>query len=701
MQKRQLRICAILAGLVTSGAVIIGPGSATSAVSQRAAVRAVAAASSVPTYKELYRPQFHFTPGQHWMNDPNGLVYYQGEYHMFYQYNPLGDVWGNISWGHAISRDLVHWTELPVAISYDDKETIFSGSVVIDKNNTSGFGTLANPPMVAIYSSAALPTFAQSQALAYSLDRGRTWTKYAGNPVLDNPDPDFRDPKVFWYEPTQRWIMPVALSLQRKIQFYSSPNLKNWTLEGEFGPQGAITGVYEVPNLIQLPVQGPGATRTKWMLIVNINPGARGGGSAAQFFLGEFDGHRFQADDVQPYTPPTGSVFADFEGANYGPWSVTGTAFGTGPLHGGTPGQRPVARFEGAGLVNSRQPDDSTQGTLSSPPFQIRRNYINFLVAGSDLPHLAGLPGEATINLLVNGKVVRSSSGFGDEWLDWKSWDVRDLRGRSARIQILDRASTGHILIDQITFADKAATSTAERARWVDWGHDFYAAITYNNVPNDRQLLVGWMNNWQYGDKIPTSPWRSTQSEPRDLSLRATGGRIELSQTPAKELTTLRETPAYQVKDRTVSGNGTLLGPGSRGRALDILTTLNRGTANQFGLNVFVGNGQQTVIGYDTKTQELYVDRRRSGDVTFHPQFPSVSRAPLRLPPNGELTLRILIDNSSVEVFADNGQRVITDQVFPRASSDRVQLFAHGGTATVQSLKIWRMESIWWPDPVS
>jgi fructan beta-fructosidase len=149
----------------------------------------LAATRTTPAlYQELYRPQFHFTPAQNWMNDPNGLVYYQGEYHMFYQYNPHGTVWGNISWGHAISRDLVHWTELPLAISYDEKETIFSGSVVVDKNNTSGLGTADNPPLVAIYTSAALPDYAQSQALAYSVDRGRTWTKYAGNPVLDNPD---------------------------------------------------------------------------------------------------------------------------------------------------------------------------------------------------------------------------------------------------------------------------------------------------------------------------------------------------------------------------------------------------------------------------------------------------------------------------------------------------------------------------------
>jgi beta-fructofuranosidase/levanase len=688
MPKRRFRIPALVIGLVAAVTMIAGPGTAV----------APSPGDTVPTYRELYRPQFHFTPGEHWMNDPNGLVYYQGEYHMFYQWNPLGDVWGNISWGHAISRDLVHWTELGLAISYDDKETIFSGSVVVDEHNTSGFGTADNPPLVAIYSSAALPTFAQSQALAYSLDRGRTWTKYAGNPVLDNPDPDFRDPKVFWYEPTQRWIMPVALSLQRKIQFYSSPNLKDWTLEGEFGPQGAVAGVFEVPNLIPLRVEG--TRETKWLLIVNINPGALGGGSAAQYFIGNFDGHRFTAEDVRPYTPPSGDVLADFEAADYGRWTVTGTAFGTGPLRGGTPGQRPVARFQGTGLVNSRQPDDAAQGTLTSPPFTITRNHINFLIGGSDLPNLAGLPGEATINLLVNGQVVRSASGFGDEWLDWKSWNVRDLRGRSAQIQIVDRAATGHILIDQITLANRAATSTAQRARWVDWGHDFYAAITFAHVPNGRQLLVGWMNNWQYGDKIPTAPWRSTQSEPRDLSLHKVGNRIELKQTPARELRSLRVAPAYAVTDRRVTGTRRLAGPGSRGQALDIVATFNRGTASRFGVNVFVGNGQRTVIGYNTKTQKLYVDRRRSGDVSFHPQFASVSRAPMRLPHNGKVTLRVLVDHSSVEVFGASGKRVLTDQDFPSATSNRVQLFATGGSAKVQSLKMWRMESIWWPGTV-
>lgn len=690
MTTRRSTISAGLAVLAVWASVIIAPGTAASSVQ----------APPTPTYQEPYRPQFHYTPGQNWMNDPNGLVYYQGEYHMFYQYNPLGNVWGNMSWGHAISRDLVHWTELPVAIPFDDQATIFSGSVVIDEQNTSGFGTTDNPPMVAIYSSAALPNFAQSQALAYSLDRGRTWTKYAGNPVLDNPDPDFRDPKVFWYEPSRRWIMPVALSLQRKIQFYSSPDLKNWTLEGDFGPAGAIAGVYEVPNLIPMTVGGSTGRPTKWLLIVNINPGARGGGSAAQYFIGDFDGHRFQADPEQPYTPPTGVLLADFEGASYGDWTVTGTAFGSGPLNGATPGQRPVAQFVGSGLVNSRQPDDSSEGTLTSPPFQITTDFVNFLIGGSDLPNLTGLPGEATVNLLVNNEVVRSSSGFGDEWLDWKSWDVTDLLGRTATIQIVDRAGTGHILLDQITLSDTAATSSADRARWVDWGHDFYAAITYNNAPAGRQPLVGWMNNWQYGDKIPTFPWRSTQSEPRDLTLRAVGDEVELIQKPVKELEQLRTAPIYQARGLNVTGIRDLRGAGNHGKALDIVAELDRGSADRFGLRVFVGDGQETVIGYDTATQELYVDRTRSGDVSFHPQFAGVSRAPLAMPASGRLKLRILLDHSSVEVFADGGRRVITDQVFPGANSDRVQLFAEGGTARVGLVKIWRMESIWWPDPV-
>src|SRR5215208_5468668 len=193
-----------------------------------------AAQTDSVTYRELYRPQFHFTPAKNWMNDPNGLVYYKGEYHLFYQYNPSGTTWGNISWGHAVSRDLVHWRHLPLAIPDAADGYIFSGSAVVDYQNTSDFGRPGRPPMVAIYTRAAHEGCCQAQAIAYSLDRGRTWKKYAGNPVLDIGSREFRDPKVFWYAPAKRWIMSVVLATEHKVSFYGSTDLKSWTHLSDF-----------------------------------------------------------------------------------------------------------------------------------------------------------------------------------------------------------------------------------------------------------------------------------------------------------------------------------------------------------------------------------------------------------------------------------------------------------------------------------
>ena len=198
-------------------------------------------------YDQTYRPQFHFSAKQNWLNDPNGMVYYKGVYHLFFQHNPKGNGWGNMSWGHATSKDLVHWTEQPVAIpqTFNDAgksiEDIFSGSAVVDKDNTSGFGTKNKPAMVAVYTSAYTgkhPTLAgrQAQSLAYSTDEGKTWTKYAGNPVLDIGSREFRDPKVFWYAPAKQWRMVVVRALEHKVDIYGSPNLKEWTHLSEFGP---------------------------------------------------------------------------------------------------------------------------------------------------------------------------------------------------------------------------------------------------------------------------------------------------------------------------------------------------------------------------------------------------------------------------------------------------------------------------------
>ena len=264
---------------------------------------ATAAAPASASYQEPFRPQFHFTPAQNWMNDPNGLVYYKGEYHLFYQHNPFGNTWGHMSWGHAVSRDLVHWKHLPVAIAEEGSEAIFSGSAVVDHRNTSGFGTRRNPPMVAIYTSAYPDD--QEQSLAYSTDRGRTWTKYAGNPVLDDADREFRDPKVFWYEPDREWRMVVVKAVQRKVAIYRSEDLKSWTHLSDFGPANAVGGVWECPDLFPLPVDG-NRRHKKWVMVVSLNPGGIAGGSGMQYFVGDFDGTRFTADNVQPVHAPRG-----------------------------------------------------------------------------------------------------------------------------------------------------------------------------------------------------------------------------------------------------------------------------------------------------------------------------------------------------------------------------------------------------------
>lgn len=234
--------------------------------------------------REKFRPLYHFSPAWGWMNDPNGMVYKDGEYHLFYQYNPYGSMWGNMHWGHAVTKDLVHWEHLPVAISPDALGTIFSGSCVVDKDNTAGFGSGA---IVAFYTSAS---DRQVQSMAYSLDNGRTFKKYDRNPILTSAQRDFRDPKVFWHTDSGKWIMILAVG--QEMQIYSSPNLKEWTMESSFGEgQGAHAGVWECPDLFELPVKG--TELKKWVLICNINPGGPFGGSATQYFVGTFDGKTF------------------------------------------------------------------------------------------------------------------------------------------------------------------------------------------------------------------------------------------------------------------------------------------------------------------------------------------------------------------------------------------------------------------------
>ena len=260
-------------------------------------------------YDQPFRPQFHFSPREHWTNDPNGLVFVDGEYHLFFQYNPFGDVWGHMSWGHAVSRDLLHWEQLPVALAEEKGVMIFTGSVVVDKNNSSGFCTQGKPCMVAVWTgytaaSAGKPSL-QTQNIAYSNDRGRTWKKYSGNPVLNLNMTDFRDPKVFWSTQSKHWIMAVSLPNDHKVLIYQSADLKAWKRISEFGPAGATSGQWECPELFELPVEGRNETR--WVLKIGLNPGGLQGGSGEQYFIGQFDGERFQNEN-----PPTTTLWSDY-----------------------------------------------------------------------------------------------------------------------------------------------------------------------------------------------------------------------------------------------------------------------------------------------------------------------------------------------------------------------------------------------------
>jgi len=502
----------------------------------------VARAQPGPAYSERYRPQFHFTPAANWMNDPNGLVFFAGEYHLFYQYNPFGNTWGHMSWGHAVSPDLVHWQYLPVAIPEVDGVMAFSGSAVVDWKNTSGFGRGGEPPLVAIYTGHRTDRPSQSQFLAYSTDRGRTWTRYAGNPVLDISVADFRDPKVFWYEPQQKWVMVLALSLEHKVLLYSSPDLKRWTPLSEFGPTGAVGGVWECPDLFELPVDGD-PQKTRWVLIVNLNPGGVAGGSGAQYFVGDFDGTRFRAE-------------------------ASGATAAAGAPDGG--------------------------------------------------------------------------------------------------------------------------------ALWADYGKDFYAAVSWSDMPrtDGRRVWIGWMNNWQYGKDIPTSPWRSAQSVPRELALRTTRDGVRLVQRPVAEIQRLRGTGRRLGAQPIPVGSTPLAARGISGTALEIVAELEAGAASELGVKVRTGRNEETVIGVDPRAGRLFVDRTRSGEVSFHPDFPGRHAGPLPIE-NGRVRLRILVDRSSVEVFAGDGRTVITDQIFPDPASDGVALYATGGPARLVTLEAWPLQSAW------
>ncbi len=669
---------------------------------QPAAIALILAASltaPAATYKEPFRPQFHFTPATNWMNDPNGMVFYDGEYHLFYQYNPFGDKWGHMSWGHAVSPDLVHWEHLPVALYEENGVMIFSGSAVVDWKNTSGFGENGKPPMVAIYTGHYTGKPLQNQQIAYSNDRGRTWTKYSGNPVLDIGAKDFRDPKVMWHEPTKKWVMTVCMPTDRQVRFYGSPNLKDWTLLSEFGPAGAVKGIWECPDLFPLKVEG--SRQSKWVLIVNIGGDAVAGGSGCQYFVGEFDGSRFFMEPSKSdfgkgwveATPLEFKLIAEFDGDDYGGWVSTGDAFGKAPARGTLPDQQAVSGHRGAGLVNTYLGGDASTGTLTSPEFKIEADHLNFLIGGGNHPDQTGMA------LLIGEQAVRTATGRDTETLDWQSWDVRELRGRTAKIQIFDRhtGGWGHINVDQIVLADTPARPVGEPALWVDYAKDFYAAVSWSDVPkrDGRRLWLGWMSNWQYANDVPTSPWRSAMSIPRSLTLRNVDGHWRLVQSPVKELEKLRER-RHRHRARNLAGRLVLNGAaGALTDRYELAGEFRPSTDAVFSLDFRNSATETTTLRIDVAKGELTLDRTKSGVVDFHREFPTISRAPIRLNDDGQLALQVFVDTSSIEIFANEGETVLTSLILPKPESRGVELNVERGVLNRVDIDTWNLKSTW------
>lgn len=480
------------------------------------------------TNREKYRPAYHHTPLYGWMNDPNGMFYKDGRWHLYYQWNPYGSKWQNMTWGHSSSADLVRWEHHPAAIEANGLGTVFSGSSVVDSANTAGFGRDA---VVALYTSADVN---QTQSLAHSSDGGMTFEIYPGNPVL-TLESEARDPNMFWDADNGRWVMSLAHALDHEMLFFTSPDLKEWTLQGSFGKGiGAQDGVWECPDLFRLKVDGSG--EEKWVLVCNINPGGPFGGSATQYFTGDFDGKTFIADTDAEGVIPT---------------------------------------------------------------------------------------------------------------------------------------------------------------KWMDYGKDHYATVSWSDVPDNRRVLIGWMSNWQYAGEVPTMQYRSANTLPREAGLfRAPDGQLYLSSSPVAELAALRDKPSVSVRNKPAGGNGRNFPlPGSNGGACEILLDIDSRKAGSVDITISNNDGESALLCYDAKAHTMSFDRRRSGLTDFSQDFPTVTTAPT-FETDGKLSLRIFIDRSSIEVFGNGGKTVMTNLVFPTVPYSSVSVSAKGGNARIENLKIYPIKEL-------
>lgn len=608
---------------------------------------------------ELYRPEIHFSPNENWINDPNGLVFYNGVYHLFYQYNPFGELWGNMSWGHATSTDLLQWEEQPVAIPYEDGIMAFSGSVVVDWLNTSGFGTINKPPLVAIYTGFNPATGIQDQRIAYSTDEGFTWVKYDLNPVININSSEFRDPKVFWHSPTNSWIMVVALGNEKKIRFYRSNDLLDWDFLQDFGPVGNTTGSWECPDLFALPLDG-NTNNMRWVLALSVAPGA------SQYFIGDFDGSNFTWDNSQL---PTGILFDDFEAGNYSNWTVEGNAFDQFPATGTLPNQQNVSGYLGNRLINTFNNGDITQGRLTSNDFIIEKDYLCFLIGGGNHP-------EGTyFKLILNStnEVVHSATGLNNELLKWNDWNVASYFNQSVHLEVIDSVTGGwgHINIDHIIQTDKPFTNSDMGV--VDYGKDFYALQSFSDIPatDGRRIWLAWMNNWSYAGNVPTDPWRGIMSLPREVRLKTINDEIYLVQKPIYELKNVRS-------DSLVFANETLVNIQSElesvsNNIFELKGKLANFVTGSFDLILKKSGTEETKITFDADNQNILFNRSNSGDLTWHQLFSDIQIAPLNTE-DSALYFNLIVDNCSVELFVNDGQTIFSNQIFPDSTSNKIEL---------------------------
>lgn len=467
--------------------------------------------------REAFRPYFHHSPQWGWMNDPNGMYFHDGVYHLYYQHNEYGSLWGNLSWGHSTSSDLIHWQAQPEAIRPGGLGLVFSGSSAVDRDNTAGFGAGA---VVSMYTSCGE---SQMQSLAYSTDGGKSFHIYEGNPVVCS-DKECRDPNFFWYGPAKEWVLILAAAKEHEMWFYTSKDLKHWTKTGTFGHgYGCQDGVWECPDMMQLPIRG--TKKSKWVLICNINPGCPFGGSAAQYFVGEFDGKTFRCD-----TEP----------------AVT---------------------------------------------------------------------------------------------------------------------------------------------KWMDWGKDHYATVSFNDRETGRHTVVGWMSNWQYAASVPTRQFRSANTLPRELDL-FTGddGQTYLASTPSPELTALRGKPMTHTFTATEEKTVRPL-PKTNGGAAELTIDLNARSASKVHIALANEAGEQTVMTFDPTKRQFAMDRTLSGLAGFSRDFPCTTTAPT--PKGKALSLRIFIDHSSIEAFETRGRFAMTNLVFPTHPYTTVSVWTDKGRAAVNEMNVY------------